>query len=298
MPPTPRALFVGLCTLDVIQSVDRAPGPNEKVVALRQTVAAGGPAANAAATCAALNGQATLVTALGRHPLAAGARADLAGLGVRIIDTDPTRDDPPAISSVLVDAASGDRAVVSTNASGAEPEVPEALPDEIAAARVLLVDGHHMDLAHAAATEARNASRLVLFDGGSWKDGTEELLSHVDVAVCSADFRPPGAASTDEVLAFLLARGVAFAAVSRGPLPIRWRTRTTHGDLPVAAARVVDTVGAGDVLHGALAYALAARPEHPLTDDEFTAALSFASTTASRSCTAFGTREWMTIEHV
>lgn len=42
----PEGLFVGLCTLDVIQLVDHVPAPDEKLTAREQTVAAGGPAAN------------------------------------------------------------------------------------------------------------------------------------------------------------------------------------------------------------------------------------------------------------
>jgi len=41
-------LFVGLSTLDIIQRVDELPGPNAKATALRQDVAGGGPALDAA----------------------------------------------------------------------------------------------------------------------------------------------------------------------------------------------------------------------------------------------------------
>src|SRR5690625_5828251 len=66
----PRGVFAGLATLDVIHRVDASPGPDEKVTALSQFVAAGGPAANAAVTFAALGGHAVLLTALGRSPIA------------------------------------------------------------------------------------------------------------------------------------------------------------------------------------------------------------------------------------
>src|SRR5690625_5980424 len=65
----PRGVFAGLATLDVIHRVDASPGPDEKVTALSQFVAAGGPAANAAVTFAALGGHAVLLTALGRSPI-------------------------------------------------------------------------------------------------------------------------------------------------------------------------------------------------------------------------------------
>jgi sugar/nucleoside kinase (ribokinase family) len=64
-------------------------------------------------------------------------------------------------------------------------------------------------------------------------------------------------------------------------------------EVPVVS-RVVDTAGAGDVLHGALAYSVAARPpERPWGEKAFVAAVGFAAAVASRSCGTFGTRAWM-----
>jgi sugar/nucleoside kinase (ribokinase family) len=71
------ALFVGVATLDVIQQVLRAPGPNEKVSSTGRLVCAGGPATNAAVTCAALGVPATLLSPVGHSVLGAAIRADL-----------------------------------------------------------------------------------------------------------------------------------------------------------------------------------------------------------------------------
>jgi sugar/nucleoside kinase (ribokinase family) len=59
----------------------------------------------------------------------------------------------------------------------------------------------------------------------------------------------------------------------------------------VPAVHVVDTLGAGDVLHGALTHALAG--QGVLTPEGFTEALRAAATVASRACASFGTRAWM-----
>ncbi|NUU22378.1 MAG: sugar kinase [Streptomycetaceae bacterium] len=296
-PPGSRGLFVGLCVLDIIQAVERLPAPDEKVTALRQSVSAGGPATNAAAAFAGLGGRAALLTGLGRHPLTDGIRADLGriGSGVRLVDADAAWDGPPPVSSVMVNAHTGERSVVSTNAHGRDLRTPPQLPGEVAAADVVLVDGHHMAIARAAAEHARALGRRVVLDGGSWKPGTAELLRHVDVAVCSAVFRPPGATAPDDVLAFLLDHGVTCAAVSRGPLPIHWRTRGGgSGELPVPAVpHVADTTGAGDILHGALAHALAPYREDRLTEAAFLTALRSAADTASHATATFGTRAWM-----
>jgi sugar/nucleoside kinase (ribokinase family) len=59
----------------------------------------------------------------------------------------------------------------------------------------------------------------------------------------------------------------------------------------VPATAVVDTLGAGDVLHGALAYQLCAHES--LDAAVFADALRRAVAVASRSCASFGTRAWM-----
>ena len=104
------ALFAGLTTLDVLHRLDHVPDPSLKVTSTDFTMAAGGPATNAAVTYAALCaasrvlsapvGEAgaasgtplssadapTLLTALGEGPVAAFLAADLAAAGVRVVD--------------------------------------------------------------------------------------------------------------------------------------------------------------------------------------------------------------------
>ncbi|GII64025.1 kinase [Sphaerisporangium krabiense] len=294
---TSRALFAGLCTLDLVQAVERPPSANEKVTALRQTVAAGGPAANAAVTFAHLGGAATLVSAVGRHPLAAGIRADLSERGVRLLDLTPDAADPPAVSTIMV-SRGGDRAVVSVNAAGLDVRPPPDLDELVAASAVVHLDGHHPALALEAARLARRRERLVLLDGGSWKPGTAGLLPHVDVAVVSADFRPPGAGGPEDVLARLRAAGVPWTAVTRGAAPVLWRGAGPVRALPVPEVAVVDTLGAGDVLHGALTFALCralggSGRARDLDEEAFASALEFAVPVAAASCGSFGTRAWL-----
>ncbi|MFD7391589.1 PfkB family carbohydrate kinase [Streptomyces sp. NPDC059852] len=285
----PRGLFVGLCTLDVVQLVDRVPAPDEKLTARDQLVVAGGPAANAAVAFAHLGGAARLLTAVGSHPLGETVRTDLDRAGVAVIDLAAGRDEPPAVSSVLVTAGTGERAVASTNARAHRLAPPPDLGALVAACDIVQFDGHHPALALATARAARAAGRRTVLDGGSWKPGTEDLLPYIDVAVCSASFRPPGAAG--DTLRFLRDQGVTWAAVSHGPRPLVWAGPDGGGTVEVPEVPVVDTLGAGDVLHGALTHALA-RNAAP-TGADFAGALRTAATLAARSCTSFGTRAWM-----
>ena len=70
-------LACGVAVLDVQQTVDRLPGPDEKLVATDLLVASGGPAANAAVTAVALGVAARLVTRIGESPLGTLISADL-----------------------------------------------------------------------------------------------------------------------------------------------------------------------------------------------------------------------------
>ncbi|MCY7284866.1 MAG: sugar kinase, partial [Cyanobacteria bacterium CAN_BIN43] len=47
---TKQGLFVGLVTLDLVYLVTALPQSNQKIVALEDSMTAGGPAANAAVT--------------------------------------------------------------------------------------------------------------------------------------------------------------------------------------------------------------------------------------------------------
>jgi sugar/nucleoside kinase (ribokinase family) len=93
------------------------------------------------------------------------------------------------------------------------------------------------------------------------------------------------------VLRFLREHEVVWSAVSRGARPIEWAGPEGGGTVHVPAVRVADTLGAGDVLHGALTHHLAAQRE--LTSYGFGEALRAAAAVAARACASFGTRAWM-----
>lgn len=244
-----RVLLAGLCTVDVVQRVSQFPAPGEKVQSLRVDVAAGGPATNAAVTVAALGAEATLVTVVGAHPLAALAHADLIACGVDVVDLAPDRTDSPPVSAVVVRDSDGERTVVSRNAAAVSVAVPD--PGELVrGAGAVLVDGHHPELALAVARAARSLGVPVVLDAGSWKPVLDELLPLVEVAACSAHFAAPGPQ--------LRERGVPVVIRTAGPDPVRWSTAEDSGRVPANDVEARDTLGAGDVWHGALAHAVAA----------------------------------------
>jgi sugar/nucleoside kinase (ribokinase family) len=288
-----RVLLVGLCTVDVIQRVAELPRPGAKAQSESLELAAGGPAANAAVTMAALGDEAVLATALGAHPLAIVARDDLATHRVRVLDVSPEYQPPPPLSSVLVRTGDGERVVASPNAAGI-PADPAALPlsSLLDGAGALLVDGHHPRLAIAAARAARAAGVPVVLDAGSDKPVLEELLPLVDVCACSAIFRlgNAGARGTEKAVHEL---GVPVVIRTDGAGPVRWSTRDGRsGSVRPPTVTVRDTLGAGDVWHGALTHGIGSLGRIP-NAEELPGIIERANRVAARRVSVAGARAWL-----
>jgi len=279
------SVFVGLSTIDIVYGVDEFPAANSKIEAKSQEVLVGGPATNAAIAFAHLGGEATLVTAVGRNSLAAVVREELEKHKVQLVDLNPEFEGIPVLSSVAVDRH-GNRNVVSANAT--RVTIPAARVDAnlCKEARVVLVDGHFIQACQAWASAAHSMGTPVVLDGGSWKEGTEELLKSVNTAICSADFLPPSCASRDDVIQFLKNRGVASIALTNGAEPIQFVSGQSSGTIGIPQVEVVDTTGAGDIFHGAYCFFAS-------TGRGFIESLAEATKVASESCRYVGTREWM-----
>lgn len=280
------AVFVGLATVDVIYEVDSLPRENEKSVARRQEIFCGGTAANAAITCAFLGESATLVSSVGAHPFANVIRGELQHFRVSLRDLAPSSPEIPPVSSILVTPGTGARTVISGHA--ARKQVPAGALDTcvLKNASVLLVDGHQIGCAIGAAAHAQSLAIPVVFDGGSWKDRTDQLLAHTRIAICSENFWPPETTAAPDVIRYLLDHGPEAVAITRGANAIIWATHDRSGELSPPLVSAVDTLGAGDIFHGAFCHRL-------VNGAPFPDALAFAAEVAACSCRFFGPRSWM-----
>ncbi|MBL1077344.1 sugar kinase [Nocardia sp. 2] len=301
------ATFVGLTTLDIAYAVEIYPAEDSKTRAADMFMAAGGPAANAAVAYAFLaRGGAKLATVLGTHPLTQPIRADLREFGIEVWDQALDPEQRPPVSSIVVARESGSRTIVSLDDSRTSGHRELAEGRLLAGARVLLVDGHYPELAVQAAGMAKDSGVPVVLDGGRWRPEHRKLLPLIDFALCSSSFTPPELPPGDvgALLDFVLACGPRAVAVTDGARPIRWATTDARGAIPVSNtgadavdtdahagvldtdAHIVDTLGAGDILHGAFCHF------HERGED-FPTALRHAAEVATFSCRYLGTREWM-----
>jgi sugar/nucleoside kinase (ribokinase family) len=114
------------------------------------------------------------------------------------------------------------------------------------------------------AQRCRKAGILTSLDGGGLRINTHELLSHIDVAMVAERFCQQMDKTPAATLDYLKSRGCKIGGVTLGERGVLWYdesgTVQTLAAIPVPAARVRDTSGAGDVFHGAYVHSYVKNP--------------------------------------
>jgi sugar/nucleoside kinase (ribokinase family) len=281
----PTAIFVGRSTLDMVYACARFPEPDGKVDAEASYLTGGGPALNGAAAFAGLGGRAVLCSVLGEGPMADWVRQDARSHGVEVLDTAPGESGVLPVSTVILTGAS--RSIVNQPLPERAAEADPGLLDGLFRARpeIVLSDGHLPELAGTILRRARQAGVTTVLDGGSWKPWTAELLPWIDIAIVSSRFRPPPAQGMEDPIQ-LLRRSVGAIAITQGPGLILWSVGESAGEITPPKVKAIDTLGAGDIFHGAFCHAFACGMDFP-------ASLEAAAAVASRSCESWGPRAWI-----
>lgn len=279
-----RGLFVGLTTIDIQYFVETFPVSNLKVKTNAPSILVGGPATNAAVAFAKLNNRAFLASASGRNSFSDIITADLHETRITHFDLTEQQKINPVIASVVT-SKNGDRNIFTHTPKIIQPDISANELFEKVKPEILMLDGFYPEFSIKCAQLARNRNITVVMDCGSWKPQYNYLLELVDVVICSEDFYPPQCNNSGQVIQFLQNKKVNKIAISRGRKNILFFDKK-RGEVTIEKVKVIDTLGAGDFLHGAFCY-------YYLQLNNFEAALKRASLTASYSCKFEGTRKWL-----
>ena len=282
----PRVLCTGIIVLDEVFRVAEFPQPDAKVEAKGFFIVNGGCAANAAVAIARLGGRAKLAGPLG-GPAGADDNGDrvLAALAREHVDTGPCqRVDglATALSAIFIDDR-GDRTIVTyrdQRIAAVTPNDPLALTAD---ADLVLADNRYPQFVRPVCEAARARKLRIVIDADKptvEDDPLFRLASHV---VFSAECLTATSGTGDfgEGLRRIARHTGAFLAVSSGPNDILYLETGSLRRVPVFAIHAVDTLGAGDALHGGFALALAEGQSE-------VAALRFGAAVAGLKCTRFG----------
>jgi sugar/nucleoside kinase (ribokinase family) len=252
-----QALFIGQAYIDVTMLADAVPTGDDKAVARDYAVSFGGNAVTAA-FCLGKLGAATpdLLCSLANDWLGR-MFMDMAGrYGLTIHPRHVARS---SLSFIL--PKDGRRAILRARDDAYLHPFPQL---NLSGCRALHLDGHQGDAALHYARLCREAGILTSLDGGAVRDTTEDLLAFIDVAVVAERFCEQLRLSPSGTLAHLRGRGCRIAAVTLGERGTLWMAEDgverSLPALPVPAARIIDTSGAGDVFHGAYIHAALSDP--------------------------------------
>jgi sulfofructose kinase len=282
--PILRIVGLGLCVVDHLYVVDRLTwtGPRLRYDASR--VAVGGMTANALRQAASLGCNTHVLSAVGDDAAGRFVRRELASAGVttrRLL----RGADPTTVAVVLVKRRGGDRRFLVPDRRALERRAPDFDLSAIDGRTLLLIDGHFPAQARRAVEHARRVGARVMADFHRVTPTANALLPFVDYPVVPEEFaRVYGDGDARRGLRRLRERFGGTPVVTQGARGglywdgariRRYRARRVKG------AKVVDTTGAGDVFHGALAAGL-------YRGRSLASSLDLAARAAGRACTALG----------
>ncbi|MEP0815183.1 MAG: hypothetical protein HRF49_11050 [bacterium] len=279
-----KVIGVGHCTVDIICPFGSFPALDRKTEIDRLEIQGGGPAANAMAALAKLGVRTAIVSRMGTDIFGQFARRDLLRRDIECTHLFMDRETRSPLSVVIACKEDATRTIVVYKGENREVEPAWLEPEWIATGAYLHIDGHQLPASLKLAKEFKQTGRPIMFDAGSWRDGTEELLSLADTVIASRDFASRLSSDPKEALVRLAGYGAKFCAITLGADGCIGRD--ADGAIVESrgfAVEARDTTGAGDVFHGAYIYA-------ELSGYEFVERLEFANAAAAMKCRELGAR--------
>lgn len=278
-----QVVCVGIAVLDRIYRVDRFWTRPGKHRATERSVAGGGVAANAAVTVVRLGGAARFCGVLGDDETGRAILDDLRNDGVDVDWVDVVEGAQSPESVVQIDS-NGERLIV----NHASPDLFQrtiAASDVTAGAAAVLVDMRWNDGAAAALEAAQRSKVPAIVDCDHDPTDSPAILEQATHVVFGAETLRQWTDSTRLGAGLEVAqeRTGAWVGVTDGVHGTFWLEDNELRHQPAFRVDAVDTLGAGDVFHGAFALALA---EGRGEED----AIVWASAAAALKCTRFGGR--------
>jgi ribokinase len=286
------AAGIGVVTRDLTVLLDAHPPPDTKLSARGFAETGGGPVPTALVTLARLGARTAFLGVVGDDAAGRFLVEDLRGEGIDTTGVVVRRGFTTPVSLIVV-GKDGARTVMEYG----QKKLPYDKKDAVSAApileacRMLLLDARMPAAQEEAARRARAGGASVMLDCGHPRPGVKEILPLCDVAIFSHSYALAERGEELEDAAFLgdlaarlhpegagiagLTLGAAGCVVVKGtgpPLRIRGH-----------AVEAIDTTGAGDVFHGAFAWAL-------LRGESHEAAAAFANAAAATKCRALSGR--------
>ncbi len=280
------AVALGLNAVDHLIVVPAYPQFDSKIRFLSHRIAPGGQSATAMVALARLGLRARYIGKVGSDEAGRIQIASLVGEGVEAGGVATVEGAETQTAFIIIDQKSGERTIIWDRDDRLTIEEQEVDQTQVTSGRVLLVDGHDVGAAIAAARFARRAGIPTVLDIDNIYPGTEHLLPLIDFLISSSTFPERMTGEADLRAAFRkLAEmsGSLFIAATLGSRGVLAYFRGSYIHSPAFAVECRDTTGAGDAFHGGFIYGLL----EGLSVEE---TLRFANAVAALKCRDLGAR--------
>lgn len=271
---------VGIAVADTVLEVPVVPPPGTKSFATSMSEQSGGPAATAAVTVARLGGVARFVGRVGDDERGHRLISELRRQGVDTTGVETLGGARTSTSIVLV-TPDGERTIINLTdprlVTGAAPEVT---------GDVILVDARWIDAARSVLESARDRRITTVMDldrspDPEWSANLARAATY-PIASLPAAVELTGITEPAKCLVRLsVLLGRSGTVLTDGPRGAWYLANGVPSHVPAPAVDAVETLGAGDVFHGAFAWAVGAGMD-------LEQALRAASRVAADRCTRRG----------
>jgi sulfofructose kinase len=283
-------LCIGHAAYDISVFVEGFPPEDSKSETTELLEGGGGPAANAAYLLSLWGISCAFGGLLGTDKYGQKIRDEFNSVGTDVSLLEMRAGHVTPVSVIVINKQNGSRTIVNRKSKagdfGLDPQRLAKMSPE-----VLLFDGHELEASLQALKTFPNV--LSILDAGSWREGTVQLAPRVRHLAASERFALQATGLSElktEAAQKLCVEKLrqfspnAIITITLGERGLIAFDERGFYSLAAYPARTVDTTGAGDIFHGAFAYAL-------LKEMAFHQSLRFASMTASLSVRAAGGRQ-------
>jgi len=281
-------LVIGRSCLDYIAVVNQFPQENQKLPLEFRLSEAGGQGGTASCCISRLGGKVAYVGKLGDDDEGRFCLKRLKDFGVatdfiEIIETGKT---PVAYAFITADG--GDRTIIYERNELPRITIDSPLIDLLDDTKVVLLDPEATYLGKSL-HERKDDHVKIVYDGERWRAGIEDMMTTADYFVPSSEFLDAEELLLDglpfnEKLIRLNKRVFGHLIMTHGRDGVYYICDDRLYHVAVPEVNAIDTIGAGDNFHGALALALA-------KDFDLHQAVKFSVAVASLSCREYGGRK-------
>jgi len=284
--PSFDVIAIGGVCWDILGTVERYPGLDEKTELSTLLQQGGGLAATAIVAVARLGGRGALWGKIADDEFGRKNLEEFAREGVDTTHLQVVPGGTSQFAFCVAEEGSGHRTIFWKSATVGRLQPSDLDRDAILDCRALMVDGNHFEAALQVARWAHEAGVPTVLDMENPNEKNGELLRLCDWPILPEDFAVkltglPHALEAGEQLHRQLGKPLILTRGLRGSAA--FVEGAVHLQPAYRIERSVDTTGAGDVFHGAFAYGLALG--YDLTEN-----LRFASAVAALKCRALGGR--------